>query len=146
MERGGSHFGCFLNGRGAGGQLLVFGTLKPVAPPPLPWADENVCDCVGVVNKHLHSPSGRVGPSGPERGIRFAKNYAINHKTAPPGRYRVRPPRETRGEVNWRVTTIFVSPVLGWADANGFNCVVLVGNQHHSPSGRVGLSGPEGKP
>jgi hypothetical protein len=47
-----------------------------------------------------------VGPSGPERGIRFARNYAINHKTAPPGRYRVRPPRETRGEVNCRVTTI----------------------------------------
>ena len=47
------------------------------------WADENVCDCVIVVSKHLHSPSGRVGPEGPERAIRFARKHVYPSQDCP---------------------------------------------------------------
>ena len=82
--------------------------MGPTGPiPGMGWPDEIVCDCVRAVSKHHHSPSGRVGLSGPERAIRFAKYHGINRKTAPPGRYRVRPPH---GEVNGRSANIFISP------------------------------------
>ncbi len=78
----------------------------------LGWADDNVCDGVFVINKHFHSPSGRVGPSGPERAIRFAKNHVYQSQNCP-----TRPlPRPTsprpRGEVNRRGANIFISPGL----------------------------------
>ena len=74
-----------------------------------PRPDENVCDCLGTVSKHHHSPSGRVGLSGPERAIRFAKYHGIHRKTA-----RVRPlPREDlpTHEVNGRSANTFISLV-----------------------------------
>ena len=50
---------------------------------PYPWPDENVSDRVFVVNNHLHSPSGRVGPSGPERAIRIARNHVYQSQFGP---------------------------------------------------------------
>ena len=98
-------------------RFLLAYLLLATASRPQDWADENVCDCVGAVSKHHHSPSGRVGLSGPERAIRFAKYHRIHRKTAPPGRYRIRPPH---GEVNGRSANIFIRPVRGPVSLIGF--------------------------
>ena len=49
----------------------------------LVWADENVSDWVFLVSEQPHSPSGRVGPLGPERAFRFAKKHFYQSPDCP---------------------------------------------------------------
>ncbi len=79
------------------------------------WADENVCDCVGVVSNHLHSPSGRVGLSGPERVIRFVKNARLSIAKLPH-------PAATASDLPKGIglyTLVFTLPPGGSSDSEG---------------------------
>ena len=53
----------------------------------------------GFVSVVCHSPSGRVGLSGPERAMCFAESFDVPLRKTLPGRYRVRPSRMREGEV-----------------------------------------------
>ena len=50
------------------------------------------------INAAAALPLGESGPKGPERVMRLANNLPSCTTTAPPGRYRVRPPPRVKDD------------------------------------------------
>ncbi len=84
------------------------------------WSDENVSYDVFVVSDHLHSPSGRVGPSGPESGNPLCKKYGfqLEYRPTRPLSRRTSP----RGGKGGGAHT-FVSPTLRCTSAQQAGCL-----------------------